>query len=159
MHSLVHANAGASRHRYRQPASAWGDGYGPVFLVRCLDRSSDQEKFLIQSLLISEFLIFSRLQIRPVFEKVGKGVVSILEEIPISGTDVWEVESRINEPPSIRRIILGKQALYRRFGLKVRFAIIEIPIRKCQIHRLVKRVDVSSAVVPHRLKVERFEQI
>ncbi len=139
--------------------SACGDGYGLAFLARCLDRSSAHEKFLIQSLLFSEFLIFSRLQIRPVLKKIGKGAVSLLEEIRISGTDVWEVESKINEAPSIRRIILGKQALYRSFGLKAMVAIIEIPIRKCQIYHLVKRLDVSRAVVPNRLKVGRFEQI
>ena len=38
-------------------------------------------------------------------------------------------------------------------------AIIEIPIRICQIYHLVKRVDVSRAVVPNRLRVVRFEQI
>jgi hypothetical protein len=159
LHSLVHANAGIPRHSYQQTTSPCGDGSGPAFLARCLDRSSAHEKFLIQSLLFSEFLIFSRLQIRPVFKKIGKGGVSLLEEIRISGTDVWEVESKINEPPSIRRIILGKQALYRNFGLKSMVAIIEIPIRICQIYHRVKRVDASRAVVPNRLEVVRFEQI
>ena len=88
LHSLVHANAGIPHHSYQQTTSPCGDGYGPAFLARCLDRSSAHEKFLIQSLLFSEFLIFIRLQIRPVFKKIGKGGVSLLEEIRISGTDV-----------------------------------------------------------------------
>ena len=79
--------------------------------------------------------------------------------IRIPGLDIGIVALPVDLAGPLGRVFLRKQPVDRLLWREIRIAVIEVAVGKGEVHRLVQRVDVAGAVVPHRLQVEVLEDV
>ena len=87
--------------------------------------------------------------IGPILEQVCEWVFAVLEGVWIAGADIGIVFAITNQLRSLARILLREQATNRFNRLEVRVPVIKIAIGKCQIHRLINRMDITGRVIAH----------
>jgi hypothetical protein len=82
-----------------------------------------------------------------------------LVRIRVAGSHERLVALPVDLGETVARVVLRQQALDRLHGWHVRIAVVEVAIRERKIHRLVQRVNVACAVVPHAAQVDVLEQV
>ena len=165
LHALAQAHAAAAGYKSGNPAAAGCYRDHPAVRVRGLNGGGAGHKPLIVAhqpgLLKTPGAL--RIGIRgdrlPGFEQIAERILAALEGVGVAGARRGVVLRRIDQGATLAGVCFGQQAGDRFGGGKVGVAVVEIAIRKRQVHGLVQGVNVVGAVVTHRLEVEAFQDV